>query len=517
MSSSVDGRPLLSRAIKNASISEVATVVFAIVVIRLIVRAIYRAYFSPLSKFPGPKLSGATRIPYLIALYKGSIPKYVGGLHRKYGDVVRIAPDEISFINPKVWKDVYGYGTKDSRMAAGSLPTKHWHRYGNPVNGHPSLLHTRGDQAHAQTRRLFSPAFSDRALKLQEPLFQKYVNLLIHKLKEGIEEDPERKFDMVRMYNFTTFDVMGDLTFGEPLHMLSNAEYDPWVRIIFGSIKFGSRLSIIHFYPILHHAFKTLVPESFAKKRMEHAKFSEERVTKRLESGSDNADIWALVLGGQDKEGGGLSRAQMDSNSSLFMIAGTETTATLLSGMTYLLLKNPNSMKKLVEEIRGAFPSSEDINMETLGQLPYLNACVKEALRLYPPVPVGLPRLTPPDGSTICGEYVPGGCTITVPHLAMYTSEKNFREPFSFIPERWLGDQRFADDNKFALQPFSFGPRDCLGKNMAYHEMRLILAKVLYNFDLELCPESENWTDQEAYTLWEKHPLILNLQPAKSS
>lgn len=73
------------------------------------------------------------------------------------------------------------------------------------------------------------PAFSDRALKQQEPLFNRYVDQLVSKLKDGIDQDANTKYDMVRMYNFTTFDVMGDLTFGEPLHMLDNAEYDPWV------------------------------------------------------------------------------------------------------------------------------------------------------------------------------------------------------------------------------------------------------------------------------------------------
>jgi cytochrome P450 len=64
-------------------------------------------------------------------------------------------------------------------------------------------------------------------------------------------------------------------------------------------------------------------------------------------------------------------------------------------------------MKKLVDEIRGAFASSDHISMEAIQGLPYLGACIKEALRKYPPVPVGLPRLTPREGSTICGHYVP--------------------------------------------------------------------------------------------------------------
>lgn len=78
-------------------------------------------------------------------------------------------------------------------------------------------------------RKIFTPAFSDRALKQQEPLFVKYTDQLVSRLKEDVAADPEKKCDMVRMYNFTTFDVMGDLTFGEPLHMLDNAEY---VRVL---------------------------------------------------------------------------------------------------------------------------------------------------------------------------------------------------------------------------------------------------------------------------------------------
>lgn len=265
------------------------------------------------------------------------------------------------------------------------------------------------DADHKRMRRLFNPAFSERALKQQEPLFMKYVNKLVKSLNDSIQEDPKRKLNMVRWYNFTTFDVMGDLTFGEPLHMLDNGEYDPWVSIIFASIKFGTRLGIMQHYPALYKIFKSLMPVSFAKKRFEHFQYSVQRVTKRLEKGreSEDVDLWDLVLG-QD-EGKGLSRDEMNSNAGLFMVAGTETTATLVSGLTYLLLKNPEIMKKLVQEIRGSFGSLADMQMEAVAALPYLNACMKEAFRLYPPVPIGLPHLTPSEGSTICGEYIPPG------------------------------------------------------------------------------------------------------------
>lgn len=246
--------------------------------------------------------------------------------------------------------------------------------------------------------------------------------------------------------------------------MLDNAEYDPWVRVIFASLKVGSYFSVMMAYPWLWRAFKKYVPESFNKKRMDHFGHSVTRVTKRLEKGRDTegVDLWDLVLG--QKEGRGLTRGEMDANSSLFMIAGTETTATLLSGLTYLLLRNPDCMAKLNNEIRSAFASDADMTMEDLAALPYLGACIKEAFRVYPPVPLGLPRLTPQNGSTIVGQYVPPGTILSIPQHAMYVSEKNFKRPLEFLPQRWLGDSEFDGDERHCVQPFSVGSRDCVGK-----------------------------------------------------
>lgn len=83
-----------------------------------------------------------------------------------------------------------------------------------------------------------------------------------------------------------------------------------------------------------------------------------------------------------------------------------ETTATLLSGLTWLLLKNVEKYEMLKKEVREAFVD-KDMSMETIAALPYLNACIKEALRMYPPVPNGMPRQAASDGSTVAGFYVP--------------------------------------------------------------------------------------------------------------
>jgi len=194
------------------------------------------------------------------------------------------------------------------------------------------------------------------------------------------------------------------------------------------------------------------------------------------------------------------------------MIAGTETTATLLSGLVYLLLRNPGPMRQLTDEIRESFNSPEEMTLGSLARLKYLHACLEEALRLYPPIPTGLQRRTPPGGTAICGKYVPENTIVQISRLVAARSPTNFRNPDSFIPERWISSE-YDSDNKAATQPFSLGPRNCIGKNLANHEIRLILAMVIYHFDLKLCEESKTWIDHKVFMFWEKPPLMVTLTP----
>ncbi|KUJ13551.1 cytochrome P450 [Mollisia scopiformis] len=91
-----------------------------------------------------------------------------------------------------------------------------------------------------------------------------------------------------------------------------------------------------------------------------------------------------------------------------------------------------------------------------------------------------------------------------------------YKDPVSFHPERFLGDERFEDDDREALQPFHVGPRNCLGKNLAYTEMRLILARVIWNFDMELSEGGEGWLEgQRPFNLWDKGPLMVRLMVRK--
>ena len=117
-------------------------------------------------------------------------------------------------------------------------------------------------------------------------------------------------------------------------------------------------------------------------------------------------------------------------NASIFILAGSETSATLLSGLMYLLLKNPDSMRKVRDEIDAAFNDPSEMTFVKEAQLPYLHACIEETFRIYPPIPMELNRTTPPEGATIDGIFVPGNVSgsYVLPLLTLKVTERN-RKP----------------------------------------------------------------------------------------
>ncbi|KAH7009262.1 cytochrome P450 ClCP1 [Microdochium trichocladiopsis] len=214
----------------------------------------------------------------------------------------------------------------------------------------------------------------------------------------------------------------------------------------------------------------------------------------------------------------GLSEDEIAENARVLIVAGSETTATQLGGATYYLLVNRDKYDILVAEIRGAFASEEEITIASVNRLEYLIAVLSESFRMYPPVPVGLDRVVPENGETVEGYFLPPKTVVSVHHWSSYQCAQNFSEPQRFLPERWLPsvnttDPRFANDKRDVLQPIAVGPRNCIGKNLAYAEMRLILTRLLYNYDLELRPESSDWPNQRIFTLWEKGDLMVKVTP----
>ncbi|KAI0584465.1 cytochrome P450 3A4 [Pyrenophora tritici-repentis] len=483
---------------------------------------IYNLFFHPLRHIPGPLFARACPIPYALVIRKGTIIPWLKALHDKYGEVVRMSPGQVSFISGETaWQDVQGFRTGKSKDSSLFMRDTNWAPAS--LNGTTSIFASNGE-LHARLRRNVASGFSVSALRLQESLILEYADLLVSRLREV---STEGAVDMVDWYSFTAFDIIGDLIFSEPFGCLRDGKGHEWVPFVYNGVSNLPKLytekvwAIFKWYDTLRSIFED--QEKPLRTRLALLAKSQKKVNEciaKVEKGTDKRVEASFFAGVIRKEGTerGLTRNELDTVAMGFLGAGSETTATILSGATYMLLINPDKYEKIVHEIRTAFSSTEEITMDAVNKLEYLIAVFQESFRMYPPVSTGIPRVAPPSGAEVSGYYVPGGTNVHIPQHAANLSTRNFKDPEKFVPERWLGDPKYKDDKLSVMQPFGMGPTVCLGKNLAYVEMRVILAKCLFAFDMELdeSVKSEHWINkQRQFFLWEKPDLNVRLTPVK--
>jgi len=419
----------------------------------------------------------------------------------------------LSFNSAQAWEDIYGHrqgmlNMHKDPIHVGSV---------DPIPGVTTL--TMADDAnHARQRRALSYPFSQKALLDQEDIVQGYVDMFIQKL--GVKADAGTNVNLVDYLNYTTFDIIGDLAFGEPFGCLKDEKFHDWVALIFETIKVGALEQATRRFAEAGGPFQSFlvnrIPQYMRLLRRSHLVKSREKVLRRLEKpDSDHRDfIWYIL---QQQQRHQLKQDEIVVNGALFIVAGSETTANLLSGLFARLLRNPDKYKKLVDELRPAFHSDKDLTSEAMSKLPYFNACIEEGLRIHPPVPAGLLRTVPKGGAYIDGMWVEEGTSVCVTAWAAHHNAANFKNPDEFVPERWLGDPEYATDNKKGMAPFSLGPRGCIGKHLSYMEMRVIMGRLLWNYDIASVDGAWEWDptgemkNMKAFNTWQKPELRIKL------
>lgn len=346
----------------------------------------------------------------------------------------------------------------------------------------------------------------------QAPLISGYVDLLMQRLREN-STDAAGKPQSVNMRDwiaYTTFDIIGNLTFGEDFGCLEGSGYHPWIALVLGSFKGRVKIQILKALGMLSPA-GWLLKRLGGKARQMHFELVLSKTKKRIAMGTDRSDFMDTLI--KDE----LSIDGLKRNATLLVNAGSETTATLLTGAIYLLVTHEDVLKKLVAEVRGRFQRPEDMTLSSVAGLTYMLAVLDEALRVYPPDAVSSPRLVPAGGHEIAGSFVPGGTRVGIWQWAMYRDERLFLEPSRFDPDRFYnkGDEKskYAGDRLDAVNAFLLGQRSCIGRNLAYAEMRLILARLVWEFDMSIDDSSRDWIDgQENFELWVKPDLNIHLK-----
>ncbi|KAB8216381.1 benzoate 4-monooxygenase cytochrome P450 [Aspergillus novoparasiticus] len=484
---------------------------FASVGLILVAWLIYRLWKwkqHPLHKFPGPLSASFSNALYSWNFMSGRQPYRQLDLHNRYGPVVRIAPNELSFNTSGSWRDIYGV-----RKNVEPFIKSEFYDGGNFAAEALSIVSERDPKKHAEMRKYLASAFSDRTLKSQEPLIAETVDRLIEKL--GQAGQTKQGTDMVMWYNLTTFDIIGSLAFGQDFGGVESGTQHFWVSIVTKSLRLGALADCFRRFPALSVIVQTLFSGMINKlmeENRKHQKYTADLVQRRLASRSVRKDFLTKII--EARAEANISDVQIAAHSSDFVIAGSETTATTLSCMTYYLLKTPDMMRRLQTEVRSAFTRYEEINAASAAQLVYLKAVAQEAMRMYPPLPFALPRVVPRGGSTVDGHFVPEGTIVSTSPFAASMSSSNFTNPREFNPDRWLGSSK--TDDLEASQPFSLGSRSCMGRSLGWMELQTIMAKIIFSFDLELVDEKLDWqADSRMHTLWEKPPLNVRVIPRR--
>ncbi|KAH8157751.1 hypothetical protein CIB48_g10501 [Xylaria polymorpha] len=444
-----------------------------------------------------PWLNRISELPAALALLKGDQHIYYKSLHDKYGPVVRVSPDEISFISVEARQEIYGLRKGGMNMekspiflgAVGALDGQ---------TGVSLAI----NQHHTRQRKALGYLFTNSALLQLENLVVVHIHKLVGALHANAAED--RAVDVSNWYSYTAFDIMGDLCFAEPFGCLDQASATEWstsvIQIFIGATWTQGIRRISGVGTWLESIMtRLLIPSKALEWRKTHLSNAREKTLRRLaDDDRDHTDFMHhILLNNESKKS--LTETEIFLNMAGFVSGGTDTTATALTGWTYFVCTHPHVSGRLKREVRNSFAKEDDIRWEKLRELRYLEATLQETLRLFPPSPASQQRIVPPGGATIDGYYIPGGKTVAVAPWVATHSSLNFYEPDTFRPERWLGeDEKSSKDHLNASLPFGTGPRVCMGKNLAYLELLHITAHVLWNFDLEL--DREKYEDKN--DLW---------------
>ncbi|OTA93459.1 hypothetical protein M434DRAFT_21441 [Hypoxylon sp. CO27-5] len=406
---------------------------------------IYCIWFHPLAKYPGPRLAAISEIWFIWSWTTGRYPHILEEAHRKYGNIVRIAPNELSFATIQAHRDIYSTPSKTKK------PFLKCGRFYN--NGDVSNIFYELDPVeHGKMRKILASGFSGSAMKTHEHIIHQYVDMFVRKI--------------------------GELTFGESFNAVATGQTHFWITILADSAHAAILPSFVRKAPVLVLVVPFMLSLSALRNLKKHYTYTLETVRRRLNRASSSSaerDLFTPVI----EQGDGIAdETQLVSLAQAMVIAGADTVTTAMTTALYFLSTRPDCLAKLQAEVRAL--TYEQLNGVELPHLRYLNAVIEESMRCFPPIAFGLPRVSP--GEFVDGQFIPQGVRVSAAHWVLNRNPSIWDEPYEFRPERWLsGDELSSQPVTF---PFSSGPRSCLGIAQANLEMRITLAKLIHVFDI---------------------------------
>ncbi|KAK2625384.1 hypothetical protein QTJ16_004696 [Diplocarpon rosae] len=447
-----------------------------------------------LRDIPGPFVAKFSNLWLLLQARQGKRYLSVDAAHKKYGKLVRIQPNHVSIADESAIHEIYGHGN-------GFLKSEFYNAFVSIQRG---LFNTRDRAEHTRKRKTIAHTFSTKSIGQFEvymhhnlEVFVKQWDTLATRAQGGFA-----KLDCLHWYNYLAFDIIGDLAFGQPFGMLEKGEdfteiqktpngpvsHAPAVEVLNRRGEVSATLGCL---PQLKPWAKYL-PDPFFTQGLAAvenlAGIAVARVSQRLDSKQavERVDLLARLMEGKDENGDKLGRAELTAEALTQLIAGSDTTSNTSCAILYWVTKTPGVLQKLRKELDEAIPPGLDVpTFELVKDLPYMRKVINETLRIHSTSALGLPRVVPPGpGVTIQGHHFPGYTVLSVPSYTIHHSESIWGpDADEFRPDRW---DHLTERQKIGFIPFSYGPRSCVGRNVAEMELALIVATTFRRYDFEL-------------------------------
>ncbi|KJZ71063.1 hypothetical protein HIM_09535 [Hirsutella minnesotensis 3608] len=461
----------------------------------------YRLFLHPLRSYPGPlgaRISGMW-FTSQVASERRAFEK-VENLHEQYGPFVRIGPSALAVNHPDAIETLFG---SKSKCFKGD-----WYDSSNSL--FVTLHSARQKSVHGPWRRLWSGAFGDQQLRSYEGRIVKVREKLVAKFQASAKA--KEALDVTEQFHYFNFDVTSDLAFGNSLDTLD----DPSQRWTIETMQKGATFLEL-FLPAWIFVLLVSIPGA-DNGFLRFARLCRQLIEKRIKNEPDKPDIMATILAQwKDKKITPEGKKALFGDAQLIIVAGSDTSSAVMSVLSYEFARNPSHVEKLRKEL-APFTVDGRVDFARIQNLDHLNGVINEAMRLFPPVPSIIPRLTPPEGVEIGGRYIPGNTTVACSQYVLNRTESLYPQANEFIPERWYSKPEMVTD-KSIFVPFSIGPYNCIGKSLALQNIRNTIAELVTRFDFSPGPNNDmdlyKKGARDAFTL-QPARLRLNISFAKS-
>ncbi|EED14653.1 cytochrome P450, putative [Talaromyces stipitatus ATCC 10500] len=375
-------------------------------------------------------------------------------------EVTYSGPEEITIFHPAAHEAMDGPGNNNVRLD--------WYDLLYP---HISSIFTRDRDLHNARRKMWEHALSRTALL-------GYYQRILRKVKtpESLVADQYyRPININELMYWFAFDSMGDFAFSEDIGMMRNKA---WQKNIFVPAIWIARLGFA-FIPGLWRVRDWFQMLAFCDQCME------QRMKKEVE----NRDIASWFIDDYvlcEKTNPNQHR-WLSGDTATLVIAGSDTTAPSLSVVFYFLALYPDHAEKVYAELLTVNRTDQN----ALARLPHLNGTINESMRLLLAVLTFGYRVTPPEGLTIEGTFIPGSTKICTPRYSIGRLECAYEQPNDFIPERWYRRCELIKDKR-AFAPFGVGRTACVGKHLAMVQIPSVVTSLVSQYRIEFAPGENN-------------------------